>query len=143
VLASTAFFLAERPMYFDYTAYGANWSGGDCVIGARHAATEWFFAEGYTGEGFHTWLCLHNPGIDDATVLISYFSQEEGPLPPRLLELPAGIRQTIFVNDHAGAGYQLSTQVISSRPIVVERPMYFDAGGGMQGGHDMVGRAAW
>lgn len=140
VLASTAFFLAERPMYFLYTGYGADWSGGDCIIGAKRAATEWFLAEGYTGEGYHTWLCLHNPGVEDAVVLLSYYSQEEGPLPARLLELPAGVRQTIFVNEHAGAGYQLSTRVISSEPIVVERPMYFDTGGGVQGGHDVVGR---
>ncbi len=140
VLASTAFFLAERPMYFRYGGYGADWSGGDCIIGARHAAVEWFLAEGYTGEGYHTWLCMHNPGIEDASVLLTYYTQEEGPLPARLLELPAGVRQTVYVNEHAGAGYQLSARVISSRPIVVERPMYFDTGGGVQGGHDVVGR---
>ena len=140
ILASTAFFLAERPMYFLYTGYGASWPGGDCVIGAKRAAVEWFFAEGYTGEGYHTWLCLQNPGIDDALVLVTYYSQEAGLLPLRTLELPAGTRQTVFVNEHAGAGYQLSMRVISSSPIVVERPMYFDAGGGVQGGHDIVGR---
>lgn len=140
VLASTSFFLAERPMYFLYTALGSDWGGGDCIIGAKRAATEWFLAEGYTGQGYHTWLCLHNPGIDDAVVALTYYSQEEGPLPARLLELPAGVRQTIFVNEDAGAGYQLSIRVLSSEPIVVERPMYFDAGGGTQGGHVVVGR---
>jgi hypothetical protein len=140
VLASTAFFLAERPMYFLYGGGGASWPGGDCVMGAKRAAEEWFLAEGYTGEGYHTWLCLQNPGIEDAQVFLSYYSQEEGPLPPRVLGLPAGTRQTVLVNENAGAGYQLSTRVISSSPIVVERPMYFDAGGGVQGGHDVVGR---
>ncbi|MEW6554889.1 MAG: hypothetical protein AB1384_11455 [Actinomycetota bacterium] len=140
VLASTAYFLAERPMYFLYTGYGAEWPGGDCVIGAGRTAVEWFLAEGYTGGGYHTWLCLHNPGIDAAQVMVVYYTEEEGPLEPRLLDLPAGTRLTVFVNDHAGNGYQLSTRVISSRPIVVERPMYFDTGGGVQGGHVMVGR---
>ncbi len=139
VLASTAFFLAERPMYFFYSGYGAGWDGGDCVIGARGAAAEWFLAEGYTGEGYHTWLCVQNPGMGDALVIISYYSQEEGLLPLRTLELPAGGRQTVFVNEHAGAGYQLSIRVLSSSPIVVERPMYFDAGEGVRGGHDVVG----
>lgn len=141
VLASTSFFLAERPIYFLYTGYGAGWSGGDCIVGIKHSATESFLAEGYTGDGFHTWLCLQNPGIDEALVLITYYSQEEGPLPLRTLKLPAGTRQTIFVNEHAGAGYQLSTRVVSSTPIVVERPMYFDYGGGAQGGHDIAGRS--
>jgi hypothetical protein len=140
VLASTAFFLAERPMYFRYSGYGADWDGGDCVIGARRTSSEWFLAEGYTGEGYHTWLCMQNPGVEDALVLISYYSQEEGLLPLRTLELQAGRRQTVFVNEHAGAGYQLSIRVLASSPIVVERPMYFDAGGGVRGGHDVVGR---
>jgi hypothetical protein len=140
VLASTGFFLAERPMYFHYSGYGAAWSGGDCVIGAASAGTEWLFAEGYTGEGFHTWLCLQNPGVEEATILIDYYSQEEGQLPTRTLELAPGTRQTIFVNEHAGAGYQLSMRVLSSSPIVVERPMYFDYNGGIQGGHVVVGR---
>ena len=138
-LASTAFFLAERPMYFFYSGYGADWDGGDCVIGARGAAAEWFLAEGYTGEGYHTWLCMQNPGVENALVLISYYSQEEGLLPLRTLELPAGERQTVFVNEHAGGGLQLAIRVLSSSPIVVERPMYFDAGGGVRGGHDVVG----
>ncbi len=140
VLASTSFFLAERPVYFRYTGFGADWCGGDCIVGIRQTTTESFLAEGYTGEGFHTWLCLQNPGFDEALVLITYCSQEEGALPLRIVELPAGTRQTIFVNEHAGAGYQLSIRVLSSAPIVVERPMYFDYGGGVQGGHDMAGR---
>ncbi len=140
VLASTSYFLAERPMYFRYTGFGADWSGGDCITGARSAAAGWFFAEGYTGEGYHTWLSVYNPGVEDARVLVSYYSQEEGPLAPRLLELPAGTRQTVFVNEHAGAGYQLSTRVMCSEPIVVERPMYFSTNVGVQGGHVMVGR---
>jgi len=140
VLASTAFFLAERPMYFRYSGYGADWDGGDCVIGARSASSQWFLAEGYTGEGYHTWLCMQNPGVEDALVLVSYYSQEDGLLPLRTLELPAGRRQTVFVNEHAGAGYQLSIRVLASSPIVVERPMYFDAGGGIRGGHDVIGR---
>ncbi len=56
-------FLAERPMYFNYTGYGApGWTGGHCVIGASSAAGNWFFAEGYTGSGFDEFLCIQNPG---------------------------------------------------------------------------------
>jgi len=138
-LASTAFFLAERPMYFLYTGYGASWPGGDCVIGSKCADTEWFLAEGYTGPGFHTWLCLQNPGIDEANVSITYYTQEKGPLPARTVEVPAGTRKTVFVNDHAGPDYQLSFRLTSNCPIVVERPMYFNYGVNQQGGHDVVG----
>ncbi|MBC7231432.1 MAG: hypothetical protein H5T74_13720 [Actinobacteria bacterium] len=141
VLVSTSFFLAERPMYFRYRGFGADWDGGDCVMGATAAGREWFFAEGYTGESFHTWLCIYNPGVDEALVLIRYFTEEEGPLEDRTLRLPAGTRQTLFVNEHAGEGYQLSARVVSDRPILAERPIYFDCGGGVSGGHVVAGFA--
>jgi hypothetical protein len=38
--------ICERPMYFDYQG----WTGGHNVMGAGASATEWYFAEGYTGE---------------------------------------------------------------------------------------------
>jgi hypothetical protein len=142
-LSSAAAFLAERPMYFDYTGAGAgSWQGGHCVIGATSASTELFFAEGYTGEGFHTWLCLYNAEDRDAVVEICYLTQEQGPLQPRMVTLPPRTRITLFLNEHAGAGYQLSCRlrVVSGPPITVERPMYFDHAG-RDGGHDVVGYA--
>jgi len=137
VLASTDCFLAERPMYFRYGEGG--WEGGDCVIGARRAGRLWYLAEGYTGPGFHTWLCILNPGPEDARVLVSYYTQEEGPLAARTVEVPSRTRYTLFVNQSAGEGYQLSTSLVSDRPLVVERPMYFDYMG-LPGGHDVIGR---
>ncbi len=134
VLVSTAYFLAERPMYFNYSG----WSGGDCVMGSARAGTDWFLAEGYTGPGFHTWLCLQNPGSEDAEVAVSYLTQEVGSLPPRTFVVPARTRLTIFVNHDAGEGYQLSMRVRSDSPVVVERPVYFDYGG-VRGGHSLPG----
>ncbi len=54
--------------------------------------------------------------------------------------MPAGARQTVFVNDDAGSGYQLSArlEVTAGPDIVVERPMYFNFRG-WTGGHDVVG----
>ena len=134
---ATHAFLAERPMYFDYQ--GA-WTGGHCAIGATGPGSEWFFAEGYTGEGFHEWLCLQNPGSEDVVVEIAYLTQEAGPLPVSEVAVPAGSRRTVFVNDDAGGGYQLSAgvQVKGGAGIVVERPMYFTFRG-WTGGHDVVG----
>jgi len=140
-LSSDATFLAERPIYFDYTGAGADhWQGGHCVIGATAAASRWLFAEGYTGEGFHEWLCLQNAGDASATVRIDYRTQEAGTLPARWVEVPADTRVTVFVNEDAGEGYQLGAEltVTSGPDIVCERPMYFDYGG-RNGGHDVVG----
>ncbi|MGQ9476657.1 MAG: hypothetical protein ACUVSI_11330 [Actinomycetota bacterium] len=135
LLVSTAGFLAERPMYFDY----AGWKGGDCVMGSTRAGEDWFLAEGYTGSGFHTWLCLQNPGSEDARVVVTYLTQEVGALPSRLFIVPPRTRHTIFVNHDAGEGYQLSMRIRSDQPIVVERPMYFNSGG-FQGGHALPGQ---
>jgi hypothetical protein len=142
-LSSSSPFLAERPMYFRYTSFGADWTGGHCVIGATSPAMAWFFGEGYTSTGFQEWLCLLNPGNDKAVVEIYYFTQEQGPLATRQVEVPAKTRVNVRVNDSAGPDLQLSTRVnVASGPaIVVERPMYFLYGGAWSGGHDVVGYA--
>jgi hypothetical protein len=140
-LTSDSTFLAERPVYFDYAGAGAgHWQGGHCVIGATAAASEWFFAEGYTGDGFHEWLCLQNPGAEEAVVEIDYLTQEEGALPARSVTVPPRTRMTLFVNEHAGGGLQLSCRirVTSGPPVVAERPMYFSQSG-RDGGHDVAG----
>jgi hypothetical protein len=137
-LSSESDFLAERPLYFAYTYPGLACQGGHCVIGATSPANNWFLAEGYTGSGFNQWLCLQNPGASEATVTITYLTQEAGALAPMSISLPPGSRRTVMVNDSAGPGYQLSCSLASSQPIVVERPMYFVCAG-CPGGHDVVG----
>ncbi|OFW58976.1 MAG: hypothetical protein A2W01_10185 [Candidatus Solincola sediminis] len=139
-LSCSSPFLAERPMYFNYGFGNLSATGGHCVIGARTAATEWFLAEGFTGAGFNEWLCLQNPGDTEAVCELSYYTQEQGSLPIKLVTVPPHSRQTIMVNQDAGADYQLSVRVrVASGPdIVVERPMYFNFRG-WTGGHDVVG----
>lgn len=140
-LSSPFFFLAERPMYFDYTGYGADYTGGSCVIGAAAAGARWNFAEGYTGPDFQTWLTLQNPASTDAKVQIIYLTQEQGALPAREITVPASTRVTVRVNDDAGENLQVSTsiQVTQGPGIIVERPMYFNYNGQWTGGHDVVG----
>ncbi len=141
-LNSDDFFLAERPMYFYYTGFGADYPGGDCAIGSPGTAPEWFFAEGCTLPGFQQWLTLQNPGDTDALVEIDYYTQEAGPLPPRSVTVPAKTRMNVLVNVDAGANYQLScrVRVLAGPDIVAERPMYFDFAG-IKGGHVVVGYA--
>jgi hypothetical protein len=140
-LASASNFLAERPMYFSYRYEDLGVQGGHCVIGASSTASEWLLAEGYTGGGFNQWLCLQNPNNSDSSVEVTYYTQEVGALPARMVTVPAGTRVTLMVNQHAGPDYQLSTRVrvTTGTDIVVERPMYFNYGSGWPGGHDVVG----
>jgi hypothetical protein len=140
-LTSSSDFLAERPLYFRYTNNGVDWAGGDCVIGASSPAMDWFFGEGTTINNFQEWLSLENPGDTTAVAEIDYYTQEQGPLPARQVEIPAKSRVTVYVNDNAGPDFQLSTRVkvVSGPAIVAERPMYFLYNNAWSGGHDVVG----
>jgi hypothetical protein len=135
-------FLAERPMYFDYSGMGPHaWTGGHCVIGATGSADTWFFAEGYTGAGFEEWICIQNPGGTPANVTITYYPEGGGePIVCPQPEVAANSRYTAYVNGPANAGPDraISAEVTSDAPVICERPMYFDFFG-ITGGHDVVG----
>jgi hypothetical protein len=109
------------------------------VLGANRAATTWFFAEGCTGAGFEEWLCLQNPGNDTANVTITYYPQSGSPITKTQIIAPNS-RLTVSVNDDAGPGLEISAKVTSDKPIVAERPMYFNYNG-WTGGHDVGGFA--
>jgi len=112
-------------------------TGGHCLAGMGAPAGRWYFAEGCTGEGFHQWLCLQNPGDYPSRVLVEYFTQEAGPLAPRELLIPPHSRLTVFVNGDAGEGLQLSTRVtvVEGPPVTAERPIYFIFRDHWSGGH--------
>ncbi len=133
-------FLAERPMYFDYSGMGGwNWTGGHCVVATDGAANDWFFAEGYTGYGFEEWLCIQNPGDADATVAITYYPRgEHAPFTTRHT-VTAHSRYTVMVNYDAGADNSISARIISDQPVICERPMYFVFQGKWNGGFDVMG----
>ncbi|MDY6795520.1 MAG: DUF5719 family protein [Actinomycetota bacterium] len=139
-LFSDDLFIAERPMYFSYGYADLSVQGGHCVIGATSPSFKWFFAEGYTGSGFNQWLCIQNPSQVESGVVVTYYTQEEGPIETSPFYIPAKSRITVMVNDHAGSGYQLSCLVkaYSGSAIIVERPMYFSYNG-WDGGHTVVG----
>jgi hypothetical protein len=139
-LSSDITFMAERPMYFEYAYTDFSAQGGHCVIGATSPAREWFLAEGCTGGGFDEWLCLQNPGDDEATIEVTYYTQEVGAMDPKTTTILPGTRKTLMVNEDVGGDYQLSCgiRVISGPDVIVERPMYFNHDG-YDGGHDVVG----
>ncbi len=139
-LSSASDFLAERPMYFYYTGTASwDWTGGHCVIGATAQATEWFFAEGYTGDGFEEWLCIQNPGPTAASVEIVYYPEGGAPIVKDAFTVAANSRATVNVNTDAGSGLSLCAGLASDQPVIVERPMYFNFRGAWTGGHDVVG----
>ncbi len=130
--------IAERPMYFNYSG---SWTGGHDVLGATAPQTSWYFAEGYTGEGFDEWLCLQNPNDSSFDATVTYIFDDGTAPMNRNYTLGASSRFTIKVNEVVGAGRNVSIKVTtpSGKPIVAERPMYFNYRGVWTGGHDVLG----
>ena len=135
-LTSTSLFIAERPMYFSYHA--SAWTGGHDVLGVNSTATTWFFAEGTTRNNFEEWLCLQNPGNSDAKTTITYYTTS-GQVITKSWTVKANTRLTVSANTDVGANQDISAKVSSDKPIIVERPMYFNFNGVWNGGHDVVG----
>ena len=129
--------VAERPMYFDYK--GA-WRGGHNVTGSTELGREWYFAEGTTRDGFEEWLCILNPG-GKTTARIEYLFGDGPPLVTEQ-ELGARSRTTIFVNEAAGPGQDVSIKVKAKGDVLCERPMYFYYHSQHEGGHVVRGSAS-
>jgi len=129
--------IAERPMYFVYKPGTNNWTGGHDVIGANAPGNEWYFAEGTTRTGFDEWLCLQNPGAEQAQANIEYMLST-GEVRTQIVNVPALSRVTVDVVSFLGRGQDVSMHVVSDKAIVAERPMYFDYVG-LTGGSDVIG----
>ena len=127
--------LVERPIYFNYHS---QWLGGHNDAGVLSTSREWYFAEGTTREGFEQWLCIQNPGEEDADVTLEYLYMD-GAGSTHNVPVSAHSRTTVSVNEQVEGEQDVSTVVTSNTPIVVERPMYFNYHGALQGGHDVAG----
>jgi subtilisin family serine protease len=114
--------VVERAMYFE--------TGGHCSVGVTSASTEWYLAEGYTGEGFVTHLAVQNPNSTQASVVISYL-KDDGERVLREHVIPATSRYTVNVGEleELGPEAAFSVRLVSDLPVVVERAMYFASGG--------------
>ena len=129
--------VVERSMYFDY--FGIE-EGSNSTATTSTGGT-WYVAEGYTGEGFDTYILLMNPGEVDAGTTLRFLLPGGG-VKKVSVAVPAHSRRTVKVNDIAGMeGLEFSTLVSSGQPIVVERALYFRIRS-RDGGHSAVGVAA-
>jgi hypothetical protein len=130
--------VAERPMYF---AYRGAWDDGHITVGAPAALETWYFAEGTTRTGFEEWLCLANPGEEDAEVELTYHLAAGGEI-KQDVSIVAERRHTVLVNSVVGPEQDVAIKIDSDQPIVAERPMYFDYHFKWNGGHLSIGAPA-
>ena len=117
--------VAERAMYFDYQDWA---DGGHAAVGTAEATLQGYFAEGYTGEGFDTYLLLVNPEDREAQVEVTYLLEGGAPIVKTYNLAPAS-RFTILVNDVAElkpGSVGLSYRSLNGVKIAAERAMYFD-----------------
>ena len=107
-------------------------------------AGTFYFAEGTCRPGFEPYLCIQNPGANDADVRITYM-KGDGATTTRDLTVAPNSRSTVLVKEHLGEGddaaHDFSARVESTNApqIIAERPMYFNYNGWCIGGHDVVG----
>jgi subtilisin family serine protease len=128
--------LAERAMYFDYRGM---WGGGHCTEGARYPSKRWNLAEGYTGDGFETWILVQNTSPYEAAEIRMALMGDAGVASTRTYQLTPGSRTTIYLNDITVPGdVSVSLYSANNVPVIVERAMYFDYGG-IRGGSATMG----
>lgn len=122
----------QRSMYFDYRGIR---DGHTCA--ASRPSTSWYFAEGYTGSGFDTYLLVLNPQASEARTRVELAL----PYGVRALDVavPPRSRRTVKLNDVV-PGVEFSVFLKSDVPVVAERAMYFDCGG-RKGGSVAAGAA--
>jgi hypothetical protein len=132
--------MAERAMYFGARLF----EGGHASAGVTAPSTNWFHAEGATGDFFTSFLLLANPGNGDAHVTLTYFLDAGDPIVVEKV-VPALSRLTINLatESPALAGAAVATRVVSDVPIVSERAMYWPgAPQSWQEAHDSFGVTA-
>jgi len=106
-----------------------------------------YFAEGTTRPNFDPYLCIQNPGQENADVKITYM-KGDGTTDEQELAVPASTRMTVNAKDILGEGegpsHDFSAAVFSTNgeQIIVERPQYFDYHGAWPGGSDAMGALA-
>ena len=112
------------------------WPNGDGTIAGHNSpAVEgpgliWNLAEGYTGDGFETFILIQNPNDKKAELAVTYLLQDGGTI-EKSLTVAAKSRYTIVTHDESqvGVGVAFSTRIEANRPVIVERAMYFNNGG--------------
>ncbi|MBU4193588.1 MAG: hypothetical protein KKF66_01145, partial [Actinobacteria bacterium] len=127
---------SDIPVITERAMYRNSGRGGHASIGTTAPASDWYLAEGCTAGTFETWVLVQNPNQEEATVTLTYMTQE-GQVPQDPFRMPANSRKTIRVNDVL-PNTDFSTHASSDKPIIVERAMYWDNGTG-EACHDTVG----
>ena len=125
---------SQDPVIVERAMYWNNRSDGHDSIGTPTPDTEWYLPEGYTDQGFETWVLIQNPGDENRKVTVT-FMEPGGRNTIKDYTVPARSRFTIGVDEILPSS-EVSTRVSADGPIIVERAMYFN---NRSGGTDSIG----
>ncbi len=131
--------IAERAMYWPKGAGPEGWTGGHNTIGLSTTGVSWFLAEGAT-HIFDQFVHVLNPDDGSVDVEVMFFNQSSDFWKETSL-LGSRSVWTVRVSDVEGADNQdqLSAWVRSSRPVAVDRTMYWPKGDKWKDGHASIG----
>ena len=97
-------------------------------------STAWYFAEGSTLDGFQPFFTMQNVSGSDATVEVTYFTNNPDSTVVKTVTVPNNARVTTDISNvlnnpaypaSLGFGFEgFGTQIIADQPIIVERPFY-------------------
>jgi len=120
--------VVERAMYWN------GWTGAHGSPAVRSLSNTWYLAEGYTSSDMDEYVLIQNPNDVWANVDVT-FMLNTGENVSQSIDIGPNKRYTIWVNEFI-PNAEVSTQVVSDVGIVVERSMYWNAGGQRwRGGH--------
>ncbi len=101
--------MVERPVYFT----GVNGvSGAYDVVGAPKSASDWLFAEGYTGSGFQEYLTIANPDPANTAAVTVTLKSASGAT--NATQLTLGPKSQVIWNVNAANNYSGSTPQVSA-----------------------------
>jgi len=125
---------AQSPVLVERAMYWNNRSDGHDCIGTPTPDSTWFLPEGYTDQGFETWVLIQNPGDEVRKVSVT-FMEPDGVNTTRSYSVAARSRFTVSMNETLPRA-EASTRVTADGPIIVERAVYFN---NRSGGTDSIG----
>jgi len=118
--------IAERAMYLN--RQGQALGAGHESAGVTAPSTQWFLAEGATGNYFDLFILIANPQAAEATVQAD-FLLSSGQVITKTYQVAGNSRFNIWVDeaDAALADAAMSTRITSTNgvPIIVERSMWW------------------
>ncbi|MEW6554180.1 MAG: IPT/TIG domain-containing protein [Actinomycetota bacterium] len=117
-VVATGAVICERVMY------ASDFAWGHCSMGVYFAMNSWYFADGYTGYPYETYVLIQNPNTSAVNVTLT-FMQPTGSTYSNIV-IPAQSRYTVNVNQAAPNAY-VSTKVVANLVVVCERSMYHQA----------------